>query len=323
MAFLTPMTPAQARAIGAIYGLEVAAVQPLAKGVNSNFRFELGGGEAAFARVHETVSPDVVAARCRLTDHLARAGVPTPRPLRRREDGEAVTLHAGKPLALFPFVRGQWCCQATVGPDRVRRVGGLLAQLHRAGASFRDPPDGMAEVVQLPRQVAALSRGAQAAELADDLRRLAAQLADLGPGITRRASVPVIHGDLFRDNVLWVGDELTAVLDFELAGAGDPLFDLLVTVLAWCFGAELDQQLARALVAGYRAVLPLSNTDLQACYDQARLAAVRWAVGRIAGYELQPRGAIAYKDYRRFLARLDAIEQIGPRCFPAWLSGDA
>jgi homoserine kinase type II len=320
MSLLTSMTSVQARRIGASFGLSVAAVRALAEGVNSNFVFELEDGGSVFARVHEWVSSEAVEAQCRLLDHLAAAGVPTPPPLRRCDGGGKVADHANKPVALFPFFPGDHCDQPSVTAARARRVGEAVAQIHRAGESFVDPLPGAVGVAELQHQVTELARRQLAPPLHRDLAFLADRLAALAlTGTLSGPTIPVIHGDLFRDNVLWIGEELTGVLDFELAAAGSPVFDLMVTVLAWCFGEALDPSLAQALVAGYLRVRPLSDRERDSCYVQGRLAALCFAVTRIVDYELRPPGVIAYKDYRRFLARLDAIEQIGAEHFRSWL----
>lgn len=44
----------------------------------------------------------------------------------------------------------------------------------------------------------------------------------------------IIHGDIFRDNVLFKKDRLKAVIDFSEACNGDFYFDLAVVALDWC-----------------------------------------------------------------------------------------
>ena len=100
---------------------------------------------------------------------------------------------------------------------------------------------------------------------------------------------------------------------------GNPAFDLMVTLLAWCFGDALEQPLAHALLDGYRAAAPLDKALLSQCYDEARAAAVRFAITRITDYELRPQGTVVYKDYRRFMRRLAAVEAIGADSFVPWL----
>ena len=324
MALTTPMTLADARRLGEEFALEVVRVEPLTRGVNSNFAFVLATGDRVFARVHELVGAQAVERNNRLVAHLAQRGVPTPAPL-ERPGGGSLASHRGKPLALFPFRPGDWLCQARVGPRHCRSVGEALGRIHRAGEAYQGAPANLYDVEQLAARLEALCTTALPDEVRADLARLSERLVDLRRSLTTAApaaGVGIIHGDMFRDNVLWVGDELSAVLDFEYASAGLAAFDLAVTLLAWCFGVRLEPSLVRELVAGYESERPLTAAELDGLYDQARLAALRFAVSRIGDYELKPRGSIAFKDYRRFVARLGAIEAIGRAGFAVW-SGSA
>jgi homoserine kinase type II len=323
MALTTPMTLAEAERIGERFGLTVVALEPLARGVNSNFAFTLAGGERVFARVHEQVGEAAVQRHNRLVAHLAGRGVPTPAPLPRL-DGGTIASHRGKPLALFRFRPGDLLCQARVTPRHARLVGEALGRIHRAGEGYSHAPINAYGVEDLRGRLAALEARSLPDEVRADVAHLGDRLADLR--VSSRANAPapalgVIHGDLFRDNVLWNDGELSAVLDFEYASAGLAAFDLAVTLLAWCFGDRLEPTLARELCAGYQSVRALTAAELGGAYDQARLAALRFAVSRISDYELKPRGSIAFKDYRRFVARLAAVEAIGRDAFAAWLGG--
>ena len=70
-----------------------------------------------------------------------------------------------------------------------------------------------------------------------------------------------LHGDLFRDNVLWRGGRIAALIDFESAARESYAFDLMVTILAWCTGDGLDPALARAMCEGYASVRPLTDAE--------------------------------------------------------------
>ncbi len=178
------------------------------QGGNSNFRWELVGGGAVFVRVHEEAGREVVVAQSRLTDHLADAGVPTPRPLRRQQDGGAVAVHRGKPVVIYPHVPGRSCCQALVDEGRARQVGAVLAQLHQPGMGFSGGPGAMGTIAKLPQQLTELGDRPLAPTLASDVARLDDQLAVLlDRGVLTVPKLPLIHADLFRDNVLWTGGQ--------------------------------------------------------------------------------------------------------------------
>jgi homoserine kinase type II len=119
----------------------------------------------------------------------------------------------------------------------------------------------------------------------------------------------VVHGDLFRDNVLWQGQELVALLDFESAFHGPFLYDVLVTMAAWCYRDAFDLELAKALAEGYGAERPLEAHEKRALRVEGALGMLRFATTRITDFSLRvPKGEKPVRDYRRFLARLSYIE---------------
>ena len=119
----------------------------------------------------------------------------------------------------------------------------------------------------------------------------------------------LIHGDLFRDNVLWQGDRIAALLDFESASEGALAYDLMVTALAWCFGDALDQALLRAMIDGYESVRPLSASERAALVTEGSAAALRFTITRITDYAMRVTGEPrVIKDWRRFAMRLAALE---------------
>lgn len=319
MALLTALSDDDARRVGALYGLDVAAARPILAGsVNSNVELALAGGGRAFLRIFEEQTAATAAGEARLLDHLAARGVRTPRPLGFADDpARFIAEHAGKPVAVFPWVRGEQLCQARVTPEAARAVGAALARVHVAGASFEGAPASRFGAAQLAERVAGLRERA----LPDDLRAVVEGLAARLERLPAREAPArgVAHGDLFRDNVLWEGGEITALLDFESASRESLPFDLMVTLLAWCFGDRLDRDLARALAAGYVSVRPLPEAEAARLHDEGSFAALRFAITRITDFELRPRGSGVHKDYRRFLARQGALDAIGPSGLRAFL----
>ncbi|WP_437610476.1 homoserine kinase [Sorangium sp. So ce834] len=330
MAILTPLSLADARRIGALYGLEVADVRGLLAGsVNSNFALTLADGRGqVFLRIYEEQQLGAASREARMLAHLAAGGVATPQPLRRQdgmsgsEDTAFIAEHAGKPVALFPWVAGDSLCQKRVTPDAARRVGAALARVHLVGASFEGANASRFDLDSLDQRLQGLRAparptGEAAAALPPDV---AAAVDELTGRLQRiRASAPrapgpetLIHGDLFRDNVLWQGGEISALLDFESASRGSAAFDLAVTMLAWCYGDDLDPDLAAALVAGYTSVRPLSTEERGRLFHESLVAALRFSITRITDFELRPKGSGVYKDFRRFLARQRTIERLGP-----------
>ncbi|MBL8613908.1 MAG: homoserine kinase, partial [Myxococcales bacterium] len=276
---------------------------------NSSFVVHLAGGARAFLRVYEEQDHGGALREARLLEHLARRGARTPRPLATRR-GELVVEARGKPCAVFPFVEGAMVCQRAVTPAHTEALGRELARLHDAAAGAEPHPSRF-DPGPLAERVATIAK-ARDAELAALAPALGAELAAIAAA---RAPLPsgVVHADVFRDNVLWQGGELAAVLDFESAATGTFTYDLAVALLAWTYGDAFEPALARALVAGYQRERALTGPEAAGLYDEARYAALRFTVTRLTDVEMRrdPAGPPPKKSFRRFRARGEALLAMG------------
>jgi homoserine kinase type II len=312
MALLTAITEDDARALLALHGRgPLEALQPLLAGsVNSNFALR-AGGERFFLRIYE--EQDVAGARAEaaMVERLAAAGVPSAPPLRRR-DGALVSELRGKPAALFPWRDGTSRGQAQVTTENAARVGEALARVHVAGAGERLGPSRFRyEDLGARLDRIAASGDGRFVPSVGPLRDLLATA-----HAARPAGLPqgLIHGDLFRDNVLWASDgSLSALLDFESASHGTFAFDLMVTVLAWCVGDQLDPTLARALRAGYERVRLLEEVERTALAAEGAFASLRFAITRITDFAMRapPDGPPPARDWRRFMMRFEKLKALG------------
>ncbi len=325
MATYTPIELAAARALARRFGVEATAVTPIAAGsVNSNYRLESVTGASYLLRIYEEASAADAETEARLLRRLAAAGLPTPCPLPRC-DGAGVSVPASdapgqRPVSLFPWRDGDMLCQARVTPPAATRVGAALARTHLAlaGADESRPdrfgPDALRARLRTIAAAPDPSLG-QMVPVID--ARLARAATALDPTLPRG----IVHGDLFRDNVLWRDGVIVALLDFESAAEGSFAYDLMVTVLAWCYGDDLDLALVRSMLDGYQGVRPLSARERQALGPEGRMAALRFTVTRITDFTLRPaREAHAMKDWRRFWARLARLDALGDAALTALAS---
>jgi homoserine kinase type II len=150
--------------------------------------------------------------------------------------------------------------------------------------------------------------------------RIRTILDDLAENRDRALPAGLVHGDLFRDNVLWTGDRVAALLDFESAFRGPLAYDLAVLVLSWCYADAFEPDLARAMVRSYESVRPLEPIEKRALYTEMRFGALRFTITRITDYSMRGGEGRVMKDWRRFLARLDALEAMGQSGFDAMVA---
>lgn len=316
MARLTRLDDADVRALADAFGLgEVAAWGEVPAGtINSNHWVE-AGGRRWFLRVNEGKSEADVRYEAELVAELAARGVATPRPV--TAGGAPLVERNGRWVSVFPWVAGVQRELGGVRTSDARAVGAALARLHRAGAGLavRFAREGIYTSAHIAARVDAVSSDPRAAADPDLARALADardEMAWLAERAGERARAPrgVVHGDLFRDNVLFVGDDLAALLDFEQASLGAWIYDLAVCANAWCWEEDVVPELFAGLANGYAAVRPLDPVERALFPVELRAAAVRFTVTRITDVYL-PGADLPGKDFRRYLARLHRWRQLG------------
>lgn len=308
MGLFTELGLGDARRLGHEFGVDVAAVEPLAAGsVNSNFRVVDAAGQRYFARVYEEQGADGARAELRLLRELAAAAVPSVVPLERVGGGTIADVH-GKPFALYPWVDGEILCQERVTEAHCRAVGEALARLHVASPRVTPLGGGRFRVDDLLERLDKIDR--ESPEHRDAALHVRRRLEHYAPRRDPALPAGVIHGDLFRDNVLFRGADVLALLDFESASHGPFAFDFMVTLEAWCYRDAFDPALVRALHAGYSSVRALEPSEREALLVEGALAALRFATTRITDFSMRALpGEKPARDYRRFLARLEELEQ--------------
>lgn len=316
MAILTVLSHAELTLLVAAYDLgSLRQHRGLEAGtVNTSYLLELDAGRY-FLRIYEEQDARGASREAGVLRHLAAHGVKTPSPVVGK-DGAATRAIAGKPAALFPWIDGEIVCQGRVTPRHGEVVGAALAQIHLAGHA----PDTVLDAGRFgPRDLAvrctrvAESRDAEAAQLAGALRDAVLREADRRDRDARTIPMGLIHGDLFRDNVLWQdvnACKLSALLDFESAHDGPFAYDLAVTILSWSYGSSLDMTLAASIVRGYRSVRELEEGDRACLYDESILAALRFTITRITDDAIR-----VGKRWQRFVSRRLEIEAMGPKRF--------
>jgi homoserine kinase type II len=280
--------------------------------VNSNYALKVArDGKAArvFLRIYEEQGFEGARAEAAMLVQLEARGVPCVAPF-ARADGTRLGRLAGKPAALFAWRDGTMRCQASVSVSDAEKVGAAVARIHLAGEGIPVGPHRFGH----PALIERLGRiaGARDPELARQADLLG-PLLDAVHASRRALPEGLVHGDLFRDNVLWDSTEapsdIATLLDFESAAHGPFVYDLAVVILAWCFGDGPRDDLAAAMVRGYESVRPLSPDEHAGFRAEARMAALRFTITRITDYAMRgdEAGPRVIKDWRRFYMRYQAL----------------
>jgi homoserine kinase type II len=238
-----------------------------------------------------------------LMEHLAQRGVPCPIPVHSR-DGQVTGTLNDRPAAILTFLDG--ISLRRPQPAHCHATGRAMAEFHAASADFQPyranalGPAGWRRLANDCRDAAdTVTSG-----LKDLVEEEIAALAASWPANLPRG---VIHADLFPDNVLFLNEKISGIIDLYFACNDALAYDLAVALNAWCFESDGAYNLTngRALFSGYEARRALSSEEREVLPILCRGAALRFLLTRLYDWvNHNPSALVRPKDPREFLRRL-------------------
>ena len=284
---------------------ELLSYKGIAEGVeNSNFLLHCSAGYFILTLYEKRVAKNDLPFFLALMTHLASRGLNCPQPVKDKS-GEALRMLAGRPAAIITFLEGIWPRKPNA--THCAGVGKVLAEMHLADAGFAMSRANALSVSgwrPLFDQAAA-----RANEVQPGLRDfLGAELDYLESGVWP-ANLPqgVIHADLFPDNVFFLDDRVSGIIDFTFACTDMLAYDVAICLNAWCFEADCSFNVtkARALLSAYNRERPMSKTEEAALPLLARGSALRFLLTRLVDFLNVPKGALVRpKDPLEYVRKL-------------------
>ena len=239
-----------------------------------------------------------------LMKHLARHGIPVPDPhalpgSQAKDNPEGQLLHhvCGKPAAVVDRLHGASVLDPAA--EHCAAVGAMLARMHLAGRDYdRSQPNlrGLAWWNETVPVVLPYLGESQSVLLRSELAFQNHVAASASHAALPRGP---IHGDLFRDNVMFEHGRLTGFFDFYFAGVDSWLFDVAVSLNDWCIDLETgahDPKRATAFLDAYTGVRPFASAERRLLPAMARAGALRFWISRLWDFHL-PREATILKPH--------------------------
>ena len=263
----------------------------IAEGVeNSNFLVHTSIGSFILTLYEKRVAAADLPFFLGLMEHLAARGITCPQPVKNKQGGVLGTI-AGRPAAIVTFLDGLWIRRPH--PHHCAAVGEALAGLHLAGKDFSmKRANALGLESWRPLYQHAKDRG-------DSVRpglcaEIAKELDALEKSWPRDLPDGVIHADLFPDNVFFLDDKLSGLIDFYFACTDTLAYDVAVCLNAWCFEPDHSYNVTkgRALLNSYGKKRALSAEERAALPMLARGAAMRFLLTRLVDWLAVPDGAL-------------------------------
>jgi len=273
---------------------QLQSIQACAGGIeNTNYFADTNSGQYVLT-LFERLTFEQLPFYLHLMKHLAAYGIPVPDP---SLDKSGAILHKlkGKPAAVVNKLRGSSQLQPT--PVHCAKVGNMLARMHVAGQNFDLQQPNLRGLAWWNDTLPVLLPHVTPVQRSLLLGELAYQNHVAESSSYKALPRGVIHADLFRDNVMFEGDELTGFFDFYFAGCDTFLFDISVCLNDWCIDlatGQHDAARAEALLAAYQAVRRLTFHERSLLPAMARAGALRFWISRLWDFYL-PREASVLK----------------------------
>lgn len=273
---------------------ELTSYKGIAEGVeNTNFLLHTTKSPLILTLYEKRVEKSDLPFFLGLMHHLADKGLSCPLPLPRK-DGELLGELSGRPAALISFLEGMWLRKPEA--KHCREVGKALAAMHLAGEGFEiKRPNALS--VEGWKVLWEKSRE-RAGEVEKGLQQeIQPEIDFLASNWPKDLPAGVIHADLFQDNVFFLGDRLSGLIDFYFACNDFLAYDVSICLNAWCFEKDgaYNVTKGKALLEGYQSVRPLNAEELNALPLLARGSALRFFLTRLYDWLTTPEGVLVVK----------------------------
>ncbi len=276
----------------------------IAEGVsNSNYFLQTDKASFILTLYEKRIEADELPFFLGLMEHLAAEGLPCPTPVHAKDGSTTGSLN-GRSAAILTFLEGISLRRPSA--EHCSLAGGALATLHLKGEKFprqRENALGLSSWKSLAAECMA-----DTGNVTRDLKNLIeAELEFLSANWPRSLPAGIIHADFFPDNVLFVKNQVSGIIDFYFACRDAFSYDLAVALNAWCFEADgyYNVTKGQALFAGYETVRALEQAERDVFPILCRGAALRFLLTRLYDWlNHSPKAFVNPKDPAEFARRL-------------------
>jgi homoserine kinase type II len=291
MSVYTVLTLQAVQAFAQQFNLTVSEITPIQNGIeNSNYFVKLDDGRELVLTLFEELSKADAEILARFMQRLYDHGLPVAVPIPDRDN---VQLHilGDKPAQFAPRLAGS----SPMQPNSIQaaQMGETLAKMHLA--LMHDPLE-QEQRVQSPQSQHRVEYSPQWWETSKDeiKKKLSINDQNLLDDVFARLSemqqrfpdLPqgLIHGDVFRDNTLFTGDQISGLLDFTTVTRDVWLMDMAITINDFCThypAVVLDPVRVEAFISAYDEVRPMTEQERLALPVYLVMAACRFWISRI------------------------------------------
>ena len=214
---------------------------------------------------------------------IQKTGLPVPAPIADKK-GNFFNLFGNQKAVLQPCLPGAHL----LAPNghNINELAAVIAQLHKI------PYQSIGSLSRHPRDIEWINQ--QNEKLNEVLNQQQKSMFELALVKVKNLiasenefnlNVALIHGDLFKDNVLFDDQKITGILDFHHASVGYCMYDLAVIAIDWSQekSGKLSNELVQGMLKAYNAIKPISQAELEFFDSFLIFASLNFWLSRLIG----------------------------------------
>ena len=214
-----------------------------------------------------------------------------PKPILSK-GGESLNLLKGKPALIVSFLEGHEIQNKSSHEQayEITQIGQRLGQLHNLGMKFKESRENRRDLLWIKNKYQELKNNVSPGNqklIEDEIYFLiGSHKNDLPSGI--------IHGDLFRDNVIYSQKDGPGFIDFYYACNEILVYDIAIAINDWCIDLDgkIDSPKLVNFMAGYEKERPLESNEHDYLPKALRWAALRFFISRLEHVDSNPSAEI-------------------------------
>jgi len=289
---------------------ELQSYEGIEQGVeNTNYHLFTSQGRYILTLFEKRVDPESLPFIFGFVKHLREHGITTPDAVEDKQ-GHFLGALENKIAAIVHFLEGQGADKQEITPDRCQQVGAELAKMHKTAQDFDKKRKNDLSLEGWKGLHAKTKDRADEVEkgLGDMIEAELKHLERFWPqGFPKSLPSGVIHADLFPDNVFFKGGFLSGVIDFYFACTDFYVYELAITINAWCFDDKnlLRKDCMNSMLQGYESVRSLNDTERSHLSLFCRGAALRFLMTRLHDWVFHnPEDFVKPKDPGEYIQKL-------------------
>ena len=244
---------------------ELISFSEITEGIeNSNFHLKTSNGDFILTIFEKRVDIKDIPFFIKIMIHLNKNGYYCPKPICDKNNKFLLEL-AGKPTIIVNFLEGKSTQNITI--ENCYQVGLSMGLMHFYSKDFELQRGNSLSIKGWEKLIKNCSNTVPLSvinkfqpDLINDIQNSFDFFLKFWPNDLPKG---FIHGDFFPDNVFFINDKITGVIDFYFSCTDILAYDLAIAINAWCFDGEdnFEDKKYEAIIKGYNSKRKLTNDE--------------------------------------------------------------